>query len=218
MSYIQTISIWAVPVLFAITMHEVAHGWVASKLGDHTAKMMGRITLNPVKHIDPVGTILIPALTVFTFGFVFGWAKPVPINFNALNSPKKDMILVALAGPFANILMSIGWLLVIIIATMINSKGLLLMAGAGIFVNLLLAIFNLLPVPPLDGGRVISALLPSDLSYKYDKLESYGLFILVALIFFGVFQTIILPITQFILNIFSSLSGINLIQAISLLF
>ena len=218
MSYIQTISIWAVPVLFAITMHEVAHGWVASKLGDHTAKMMGRITLNPVKHIDPVGTILIPALTVFTFGFVFGWAKPVPINFNALNSPKKDMILVALAGPFANILMSIGWLLVIIIATMINSKGLLLMAGAGIFVNLLLAIFNLLPVPPLDGGRVISALLPSDLSYKYDKLESYGLFILVALIFFGVFQTVILPITQFILNIFSSLSGINLIQAISLLF
>jgi Zn-dependent proteases len=137
MSDILTILIWAIPVLFAITVHETAHGWVASQLGDHTAKMMGRLTLNPVKHIDPVGTVLVPALLYFaSAGFIFGWAKPVPINFSALRSPKTDMLWVAIAGPGANLLMAIGWLIVVAIANTANIPFLVLMGGAGIFINL----------------------------------------------------------------------------------
>ena len=201
---IQTLLIWVIPVLFAITVHETAHGWVASKLGDHTARMMGRLTLNPIKHIDPVGTILVPALLYLSSaGFLFGWAKPVPINFSALRSPKKDMLWVALAGPGVNLLMAIGWLIIVAIANTLNIPFLEFMGGAGIFVNLLLAIFNLLPIPPLDGGRVISSLLPGRLAYQYDQLEPYGLFILVGLLFLGVFQNIIWPI------IYSLLVGLS---------
>ena len=215
MTDIQTLLIWVIPVLFAITVHETAHGWVASKLGDHTARMMGRLTLNPIKHIDPVGTILVPALLYLSSaGFLFGWAKPVPINFSALRSPKKDMLWVALAGPGVNLLMAIGWLIVIAIANTLNIPFLVLMGGAGIFVNLLLAIFNLLPIPPLDGGRVISSLLPGRLSYQYDQLEPYGLFILVGLLFLGVFQNIIWPIVHSLLVGLSNLSGLNLVNLI----
>ena len=204
MTDIQTLLIWVIPVLFAITVHETAHGWVASKLGDHTARMMGRLTLNPIKHIDPVGTILVPALLYLSSaGFLFGWAKPVPINFSALRSPKKDMLWVALAGPGVNLLMAIGWLIIVAIANTLNIPFLEFMGGAGIFVNLLLAIFNLLPIPPLDGGRVISSLLPGRLAYQYDQLEPYGLFILVGLLFLGVFQNIIWPI------IYSLLVGLS---------
>ena len=215
MTDIQTLLIWVIPVLFAITVHETAHGWVASKLGDHTARMMGRLTLNPIKHIDPVGTILVPALLYLSSaGFLFGWAKPVPINFSALRSPKKDMLWVALAGPGVNLLMAIGWLIIIAIANTLNIHFLVLMGGAGIFVNLLLAIFNLLPIPPLDGGRVISSLLPGRLSYQYDQLEPYGLFILVGLLFLGVFQNIIWPIVHSLLVGLSNLSGLNLVNLI----
>jgi len=215
MTDIQTLLIWVIPVLFAITVHETAHGWVASKLGDHTARMMGRLTLNPIKHIDPVGTILVPALLYLSSaGFLFGWAKPVPINFSALRSPKKDMLWVALAGPGVNLLMAIGWLIIIAIANTLNIPFLVLMGGAGIFVNLLLAIFNLLPIPPLDGGRVISSLLPGRLSYQYDQLEPYGLFILVGLLFLGVFQNIIWPIVHSLLVGLSNLSGLNLVNLI----
>jgi Zn-dependent protease len=215
MTDIQTLLIWVIPVLFAITVHETAHGWVASKLGDHTARMMGRLTLNPIKHIDPVGTILVPALLYLSSaGFIFGWAKPVPINFSALRSPKRDMLWVALAGPGVNLLMAIGWLIIVTIANTLNIPFLVLMGGAGIFVNLLLAIFNLLPIPPLDGGRVISSLLPGKLSYQYDQLEPYGLFILVGLLFLGVFQNIIWPIVYSLLVGLSNLSDLNLVNLI----
>ena len=215
MTDIQTLLIWVIPVLFAITVHETAHGWVASKLGDHTARMMGRLTLNPIKHIDPVGTILVPALLYLSSaGFLFGWAKPVPINFSALRSPKRDMLWVALAGPGVNLLMAIGWLIIVAIANTLNIPFLVLMGGAGIFVNLLLAIFNLLPIPPLDGGRVISSLLPNRLAYQYDQLEPYGLFILVGLLFLGVFQNIIWPIVYSLLVGLSNLSDLNLVNLI----
>ena len=211
----QTLFIWVVPVLFAITLHEAAHGWVASLLGDHTARMMGRVTLNPIKHIDPIGTILVPAvLLLMPGGLIFGWAKPVPINFNALKSPRKDMIWVALAGPAANILMTIGWLLVITFTTNLDSPALVQMAAAGIFINLILAVFNLLPIPPLDGSRVISALLPRPLAYKYNQLEQYGLYIILALMFFGGFEMIVWPIVVQCINWLSFFAGPQMISAI----
>ena len=193
----QTLLIYIIPLLFAITLHEAAHGWVASKLGDHTARMMGRVTLNPIKHVDPVGTVVVPLLLiVMNVGFIFGWAKPVPINFSALRSQKSGMIWVALAGPGANFLMAIGWVLVAIISINLNIPILLKMAGIGIFFNILLAVFNLLPIPPLDGSRVISALLPGPLAYKYSQLEQYGFLILLGLMYIGGFKLFVLPIVN----------------------
>ena len=193
----QTLLIYIIPLLFAITLHEAAHGWAASKLGDHTARMLGRVTLNPVKHIDPVGTILVPLLLVImSVGFIFGWAKPVPINFRALKSQKSGMILVALAGPGANFLMAIGWVIIAIISINLNQPIFLKMAGIGIFFNILLAVFNLLPIPPLDGSRVISALLPGPLAYKYGQFEQYGFLILLGLMYIGGFQLVVLPIVN----------------------
>ena len=201
---LQTLLIWIIPILFAITLHEAAHGWVAGKFGDHTARMMGRVTLNPVKHIDPVGTILVPAaLLIMSTGFIFGWAKPVPINFNALRSPKSGMIWVALAGPGANLIMAIGWLLVFFLAIKMNIPILQRMADAGILINILLAVFNLLPIPPLDGSRVISALLPNPLAYRYNQLEQYGLFILIGLMYFGGFTKIVKPMVELVLSWFT---------------
>ena len=195
---IQTLLIYAIPVLFAITVHEAAHGWVASLLGDHSAKMMGRVTLNPIKHVDLVGTIIVPAFLYFTAGFIFGWAKPVPVNFRALRSPKKDMLWVAIAGPMSNFIMATLWLIVVFVAINTGSQFLADMAQVGIQINLLLAVLNLLPLPPLDGGRVVSSLLPSKLAYQYDQLEPYGLFILLGLLFLGVFKTVIIPIVKLI--------------------
>lgn len=217
---ITTTLIWAVPLLFAITLHEYAHGWMAYQLGDGSAKMMGRLTLNPVKHIDPIGTIAVPlALFLLPVGFIFGWAKPVPVNFSALRNPKGDVFWVAIAGPLMNILMAIDWL---IVAVLVNWAGvgvelLLPMAAVGVFVNFLLAIVNLLPILPLDGGRMLSSTLPKSLAIHYDKLEPYGLFVLIALLYFGVFQVIILPLLNDALTLFSNISGVNFIYLLNIL-
>ncbi|CAB9541665.1 FIG004556: membrane metalloprotease [uncultured Gammaproteobacteria bacterium] len=193
----QTLLIYVVPLIFAITIHEVAHGWVANQRGDSTAKMLGRLTLNPVKHIDPVGTLLVPAVLFFTGSpFLFGWAKPVPINFNALKSPKKDMIAVALAGPISNFIMALFWLFILSFTLNTSNQLLFEMAKFGIAINLVLGVFNLLPLPPLDGSRVVTALLPNYLAYQYNKLEHYGLYILLGLLFLGVFEYIVLPIVN----------------------
>ena len=200
----QTLLIYIIPLLFAITLHEAAHGWVASKLGDHTARMMGRVTLDPTKHIDPIGTIAIPlVLLLSSSGFIFGWAKPVPINFNALRNGKNGMIWVALAGPGANIVMAICWLFVMIIAIKMNITILIEMGRVGILVNCVLAVFNLLPIPPLDGSRVISALLPNRLAYQYNQLEQYGLYILLGLMFLGGFNYLVRPWVELILSWFN---------------
>ena len=200
----QTLLIYIIPLLFAITLHEAAHGWIASKLGDHTARMMGRVTLDPTKHIDPIGTIAIPlVLLLSSSGFIFGWAKPVPINFNALRNGKNGMIWVALAGPGANIVMAVCWLFVMIIAINMNIAVLIEMGRIGIFVNCVLAVFNLLPIPPLDGSRVISALLPNRLAYQYNQLEQYGLYILLGLMFLGGFNYLVKPWVELILGWFN---------------
>ena len=200
----QTLLIYIIPLLFAITLHEAAHGWVASKLGDHTARMMGRVTLDPTKHIDPIGTIAIPlVLLLSSSGFIFGWAKPVPINFNALRNGKNGMIWVALAGPGANIVMAICWLFVMIIAIKMNITVLIEMGRVGILVNCVLAVFNLLPIPPLDGSRVISALLPNRLAYQYNQLEQYGLYILLGLMFLGGFNYLVRPGVELMLSWFN---------------
>jgi len=207
----QGISIWALPVLFAVVLHEVAHGWVADKLGDDTARWMGRLTLNPLKHIDPVGTILIPIiLLVMQSPFLFGYAKPVPVNWNKLRNPKRDMVWVALAGPITNLILALLSTVLLIVATSLPdtmlwmAKPLALMCQASIIINLVLCVFNLLPLPPLDGGRVAVGLLPGPMAYQLSRIEPYGFMIIVALLVFGLLQTVIGPVvmggTQFLMN------------------
>ena len=201
-SLLEKIIIWAIPVLFAITVHEVAHGWVADKLGDQTAKMMGRITLNPIKHIDPIGTVALPLILLFIGSFIFGWAKPVPVTWKNLRNPRRDMALVAFAGPAANLIMMIIWsilakLVILTSAATLSSQFLLSMCGAGILINIVLMVLNLFPLLPLDGGRVLSAMLPVTWAKKYSRLEPYGLFILIALLATGVLGKIIWPIIEY---------------------
>ena len=208
---IYNIAVWALPVLFAITVHEVAHGWVANKLGDSTAKMLGRLTLNPFKHIDPIGTVVVPlAMVLLQTGFVFGWAKPVPVNMSKLNSPKKDMAIVAIAGPVSNLIMAIFWVFIFKLGNSVISdaniaKGIMAMGQAGILINLILFVFNLLPIPPLDGSRVLSGFLPKSLSDVMDKIEPYGLFIVIGLLYFGVLNSILTPALNFFMNTIGSI-------------
>lgn len=216
---IQKISVWLLPVLFAITFHEVAHGWVASLLGDQTAKRLGRLSLNPLKHIDPIGTVLVPALLLFLGGFIFGWAKPVPVYGPNLRHPKRDMALVAAAGPIANLIMGcmwagvakIGQLWLLSDLSMPMAKLMVLMGIAGITINVLLCVFNLLPLPPLDGGRVVSSLLPGRMAYHYDRIEPYGFFILLAMLVLGWIHILIAPLffsmSGFIFNLFGIQAG-----------
>ena len=191
---IQTVLIYALPVLFAITVHEAAHGYAARHFGDNTAYMMGRITLNPFKHIDPVGTILMPIMLYFaTSGaFLFGYAKPVPVNFGHLRNPKRDMVWVALAGPASNFIQAIVWAVVMItlVGTGVEERFFLEMARAGVLVNLVMWAFNLFPVPPLDGGRILVGLLPWRQAQMVSRLEPYGFFIVMGLVIFGVVGTI----------------------------
>ncbi|SCN46929.1 FIG004556: membrane metalloprotease [methanotrophic endosymbiont of Bathymodiolus azoricus (Menez Gwen)] len=186
LTLVQKIVVWVIPVIFAITVHEVAHGWVAKQYGDKTAWMLGRLTLNPLKHIDPVGTILVPGLMLAFTGFVFGWAKPVPVNIRNLRNPKHDMAIVALAGPAANFLMALGWALFARLGILINtpefSIPMIYVGIAGIMINLILGLLNLLPIPPLDGSRILSWILPGRLSLYYDQFEKYGFYLLVLLL------------------------------------
>lgn len=191
---IQTILIYALPVLFAITVHEAAHGYVARWFGDPTAWMLGRVTLNPIKHIDPIGTIAMPLLLLFTTmaipggPFVLGYAKPVPVNFGQLRHPKRDMIWVAAAGPVSNFIQAVVWALLLIglVLAGVQEQFFLRMAQAGILVNLVIAVFNLLPIPPLDGGRVLVGLLPRGPAYQLARVEPFGFFIVLALLIPGI--------------------------------
>jgi len=191
---VQTVLIYALPVLFAITIHEAAHGYVARALGDNTAYMQGRVTLNPIKHIDPIGTILMPLLLYFaTSGaFLFGYAKPVPVNFNRLRHPKRDMVWVALAGPASNFFQAILWALFLVglVGAGINETFFIKMAQGGVLVNLVMWAFNLFPLPPLDGGRVLAGLLPRGAPQAFlARIEPYGFFIVMGLVIAGVVST-----------------------------
>ncbi|KAF1043630.1 site-2 protease family protein [Xylophilus sp.] len=187
---IQTVLVYALPVLFAITVHEAAHGYAARHFGDPTAAMLGRITLNPARHIDPVGTILMPLLLYFaTSGaFLFGYAKPVPVNFGKLRNPKRDMVWVALAGPASNFVQAALWalLLVLLAAAGVQERFFLAMAKAGVAVNLVMWAFNLFPLPPLDGGRILAGLLPRRQAQWLSRVEPWGFFIVMALVVAGV--------------------------------
>lgn len=214
LSTIQTIAIWILPVLFAITVHEVAHGWVAKKFGDKTAFIMGRLTLNPIKHIDLIGTIVVPLILLILGGFVFGWAKPVPVNFNNLKNPKRDMAFVAAAGPAANLIMAILWALIAKLGVILFSMqigwalALIYMGQAGILINLILMVLNLIPIPPLDGSRIVSSFLPNRIAYKYNKLERYGFIILLLLLATGVLGHLFLPIVSWLFNLTRIIIGI----------
>ena len=194
---IQLIAIAAIPVLFAITIHEAAHGYVARHFGDMTAYQQGRISLNPIRHIDPVGTILLPLLTLALGGILFGWAKPVPVNFGALRRPKQDMLWVAIAGPASNLVMALFWGLMIKVAWMFPggyfTEPLLEMAQIGVKINAILMVLNLLPLPPLDGGRVAVSLLPHRQAYQLSRIEPYGMFILIGLAITPVLGWILTP-------------------------
>lgn len=185
---IRTIAVYALPVIFAITLHEAAHAYVAKYFGDNTAYAAGRMTLNPLVHIDLFGTIIIPTALYLSTGFVFGYAKPVPIDFNRLKNPKRDMAWVALAGPGANFIMALMWLIVAILLTFfqVDEAYPHRVAHAGVLANVLMFAFNLIPIPPLDGGRIAVSLLPNKLAYQYAKIEPYGFFIVLALLYFQV--------------------------------
>jgi Zn-dependent protease len=191
---IQTVLIYALPVLFAITLHEAAHGYVARHFGDNTAWMLGRVTLNPIPHIDPIGTVLMPLMLYFATGgaFLFGYAKPVPVNFGHLRNPKRDMVWVALAGPGSNFVQALFWgvLLYLLVGLGLQERFFIEMCKAGMLVNVVMFVFNLFPLPPLDGGRILVGLLPWRQAALLSRLEPYGFFIVMALVIAGVVSTL----------------------------
>ncbi|MDA8328061.1 MAG: site-2 protease family protein [Betaproteobacteria bacterium] len=218
LNLIQKIAIWVIPVIFAITLHEAAHGYVARYFGDKSAWMLGRVTLNPLKHIDPVGTILVPLSILIMSkllggGFIlFGWAKPVPVNFSALRRPKQDMLWVALAGPAANLFMAMIWALVIHLGVVLGdsySQPLVLMGAAGIFINAILMALNLLPLPPLDGGRILVSLLPNQYAWRVANIEPYGFYILIFLMALGWLNVLLSPIMGIVIMLASLLAGVG---------
>jgi Zn-dependent protease len=200
---LQTVAILLLPILLAITVHEAAHGWVAHQLGDNTAFRAGRVTLNPIKHIDLIGTIILPLLLSFLGGFIFGWAKPVPVNFHNLRQPRRDTALVALAGPMANLVMAIGWAVIAKAAWLMEEDFtsaifLVYMGQAGTLINSALMILNLVPILPLDGGRILHSMLPPNLATPFGRLEPYGLYILIGLLISGVLAKILYPLWTFV--------------------
>ena len=203
LTLVQKIAVYALPVVFAITVHEAAHGYAARFFGDMTADRAGRISLNPLKHIDPIGTILLPALTLMIGGILFGWAKPVPVDFSRLRNPKRDMLWVAAAGPASNLLMALFWAFVINVspnAPVNYSEPMALMGQAGVMINVVLMVLNLLPLPPLDGGRITVSLLPNHLAYKFAQIERYGFIILIVLLVTGVLSSIMEPLIRAVIN------------------
>lgn len=214
LSQIQKIVVWVLPVIFAITVHEVAHGWVARRHGDNTAWMLGRLTLNPFKHIDPIGTVLLPGLLLLSgAGFVFGWAKPVPIDARNLRNPKRDMAYVALAGPAANFLMALGWALLARLGVLVSVEAIslpLIYTGvAGISINLVLGLLNLLPIPPLDGSRILTAVLPHYWAWQYNRFEQYGFIILLLLLMTDVLGMILGYPLYVLQNLFFHIAGLQ---------
>lgn len=211
----QLIAVAVLPLIFAITVHEVAHGWVAKRLGDPTAQRLGRLTLNPIKHIDPVGTLLVPGLLLAVGGFIFGWAKPVPVTWENLRHPKRDMAIVAVAGPGANLIMALLWALVAKLGTLLPESlswaatPLVYMGQFGIVINAVLMVLNLLPVPPLDGGRVAVGLLPNRIGWQLARIEPFGFFVLLALLATGVLGRIIGPPVNFVQSVVSVAVGLQ---------
>jgi Zn-dependent protease len=214
---LAAIVLWAVPVVFAITLHEAAHGYVARQFGDQTAYMLGRVTLNPLKHIDPIGTIAVPgfliAMSVLTKAplFIFGWAKPVPVQFANLRNPKRDMLWVAVAGPMANLVTAIGWGFLLRVASpdgTTSDAGIAQMADAGVQVNLMLMALNLLPILPLDGGRVAVSLLPHRIAAAYARLERYGFVLVIILLVTGILGDLMEPLLRFGTYAVDSITGL----------
>lgn len=197
LTLIQKIAVWTLPIIFAITVHEVAHGWVAMKFGDRTSQMLGRLTLNPFKHIDLVGTIVVPGALLMLGGFIFGWAKAIPVNPRNFKRPKHDMAWVALAGPASNIIMAIIWAVIAKVGYMVLpsyegvGKFMVYSGMAGVTINLILAILNMIPIPPLDGSRILSAFLPKKFNYYYMRIEPYGFFIILGLMIAGILGALI---------------------------
>jgi Zn-dependent protease len=227
LTLIQKIAIFALPVIFAITLHEAAHGYVARYFGDTTAWMLGRVTANPLKHIDLVGTIIVP-LTILVASkllgggaLLFGWAKPVPVNFSQLRRPKQDMLWVAAAGPGMNLIMAVFWALMIQLGLALGSgfasTPLVLMGAAGVFINVILMALNLIPLPPLDGGRIAVSLLPRKAAWQFSKLEPYGLFILLGLLFTGLLGMILWPLISLFLGLIAMLSGLETMKLLALI-
>jgi Zn-dependent protease len=214
LTIIQKIAVWILPVIFAITVHEAAHGWVAKKYGDNTAAMQGRLTINPIKHIDLFGTIILPGLLLLTgTGFIFGWAKPVPVDARNFKKPLHDMAIVALAGPVSNLLMALGWAMIARIGMTIGASAenvslpLIYTGIAGISINLVLALLNLLPIPPLDGSRILTGILPHRLAWQYNQLERYGFIILLILLYTKILNAILAYPMYLAQNLFFSIAG-----------
>jgi len=201
MSLISQIFLYAIPILLAVSLHEAAHGWIAHLLGDPTAKQLGRLTANPLKHIDPIGTVAVPLLMILLVGFPFGWAKPVPVDVRNFQHPQKDMALVALAGPVSNFLMAIFWTLLLVVVSQGLSPGglstsLKTMAEVGVIINLVLMVLNLLPVPPLDGGRIVTGVLPYKAALQFVRFEMIGMWVVIFLLASGFLGKILMPAVQ----------------------
>lgn len=211
LTILQKIVFMGIPILFAITVHEVSHGWMALRCGDRTAKIAGRLTLNPIKHVDPIGTILLPGLLILMHApFLFGWAKPVPVDWRNLRNPKRDMALVALMGPVSNFLMALFW--AFSLKFMVNTTAAsywLVMAKTGILINAALMVLNLLPLPPLDGSRVVSSLLNARAAYRYNQLERYGFVILMLLLLTGILSAVLSPLLMLMLSLISNIAGLK---------